>query len=141
MKVRTPIKVRYQETDQMSVVYHANYLVWFEIGRTSFIEELGFEYQQMEKDGVVSPVIHADIHFIKPVRYGEEVFVDTWLESYNGIRTTYGYSIKKADDTEAVKGTTDHVIVQKDTFRPLSLKRKFPDWHQAYLKALESGVE
>ena len=51
------IEVRYAETDQMGVVYHANYLVWMEIGRTQFISDLGFSYAQMERDGVLSPVI------------------------------------------------------------------------------------
>lgn len=65
--VETPIQVRYQETDMMGVVYHANYLVWFEIGRTAFIEELGFKYSEIEKQGVVSPVIDANISFKHPV--------------------------------------------------------------------------
>lgn len=130
--VRTPIEVRYQETDQMGVVYHANYLIWFEIGRTKFIEHLGFRYADMEKNGVVSPVIDAQISFKKPVRYGEKTFVETWIEKYDGIRTVYGYNIINKDGDSAVSGTTEHVIVRKDTFRPLSLRRAFPDWHKAY---------
>ncbi|WP_163536886.1 thioesterase family protein [Gracilibacillus sp. YIM 98692] len=136
MKVTTPIKVRYQETDQMGVVYHANYLIWFEIGRTAFIEKLGFQYHEMEKDGIVSPVINANIQFQQPVRYGEEAFVQTWLESYNGIRTTYGYKILNHKKEVAVSGETQHVIVKKDNFKPLSLKKKLPNWHQAYMNAL-----
>ncbi|GAB3066562.1 acyl-CoA thioesterase [Virgibacillus ainsalahensis] len=136
-KVRTPIDVRYQETDQMGVVYHANYLVWFEIGRTKFIENLGLSYIEMEKSNIVSPVTDANISFKKPIRYGEQAFVETWLEAYNGVRTIYGYNIKGADDTIAVSGTTKHVIVKKDNFRPLSLKKTFPKWHEAYLHQLE----
>src|SRR5690625_670534 len=86
--VRTTIEVRYQETDQMGVVYHANYLVWFEIGRTKLIESLGFNYADMEKQQVVSPVIDVKISYRKPVRYDEKVIIETWIESYNGIRTT-----------------------------------------------------
>lgn len=51
------IEVRYAETDQMGVVYHANYLVWMELGRTQLIKELGFNYAEMEKDGIISPVL------------------------------------------------------------------------------------
>lgn len=136
MKTKTPIKVRYSETDQMGVVYHANYLIWFEIGRTAFVEALGFQYHEMENEGIVSPVIHADIHFKQPIRYGQQAFVETWIENYNGVRTTYGYRIIDEEDRVAVTGTTEHVIVQKDSFRPLSLKKQFPDWHEAYSKAL-----
>lgn len=62
------IDVRYSETDQMGVVYHANYLVWMELGRTQFIRDLGFNYAEMEKDGILSPVIDINVsyksHFI-----------------------------------------------------------------------------
>ncbi|UOQ47724.1 acyl-CoA thioesterase [Gracilibacillus caseinilyticus] len=138
MKVTTPIKVRYQETDQMGVVYHANYLIWFEIGRTAFIEELGFRYHDMESEGVVSPVIDVNIQFKQPIRYGHDAYVETWLVKYNGIRTTYGYRITDQNGEVAVTGETQHVIVKKDNFRPLSLKKHFPNWHEAYQRALQS---
>ncbi len=138
-KIRTQIEVRYQETDQMGVVYHANYLVWFEIGRTKFIESLGFNYADMEAHNVVSPVTNVNVSYKYPVQYGDVVYVDTWIESYNGIRTVYGYNIIKEDDTIAVTGTTEHVIVKKDSFRPLSLRKAFPDWHAAYLKQIDEG--
>lgn len=130
--VNTPIEVRYQETDQMGVVYHANYLVWFEIGRTKYVEQLGFSYAEMEKHHVVSPVIDAQVSFKKPVRYGEQASVITWIEKYDGIRTVYGYRIVGGDGETAVTGTSEHVIVDRDTFRPLSLRKAFPEWHKAY---------
>ncbi|MBT2215002.1 acyl-CoA thioesterase [Virgibacillus dakarensis] len=136
-KVRTPIEVRYQETDQMGVVYHANYLVWFEIGRTKFIENLGLNYADMEKHNVVSPVIDAQISFKKPIRYGEEAIVETWLEKYDGLRSVYVYQILNGAGNVAVSGTTEHVIVKKDSFRPLSLRRAFPDWHEAYSRQIK----
>jgi acyl-CoA thioester hydrolase len=135
--IRTPIEVRYQETDQMGVVYHANYLVWFEIGRTKFIEHLGLHYIEMEQNNIVSPVVDAQISFKKPVRYGEKVFVETWLEEYDGIRTVYGYQIVDHQGEVRVSGSTKHVIVKKDSFRPLSLRKAFPNWHELYLKNIE----
>ncbi|MCA0969028.1 acyl-CoA thioesterase [Halobacillus litoralis] len=138
MKVNeTPIQVRYQETDMMGVVYHANYLVWFEIGRTSFIDSLGFKYAEIEKEGVVSPVIDASMSFKNPVRYGEEAAVKTWVKEYDGLRVTYGYEVVHNDGETAVTGETKHVIVKKDNFRPVSIRRSFPDWHEAYLQAME----
>lgn len=136
--VETPIQVRYQETDMMGVVYHANYLVWFEIGRTAFIEGLGFKYSEIEKEGVVSPVIDANISFKNPVRYGDEAFVKTWVHEYDGLRVTYGYEIVHANGDLAVSGQTKHVIVKKDNFRPVSIRRSFPAWHEAYLQAMEA---
>lgn len=135
--VRTPIEVRYQETDQMGVVYHANYLVWFEIGRTKFIEELGLSYIEMEQSNVVSPVLDANISFAKPVRYGDKVYVETWIEKYDGLRTVYGYKIVDDDGDVKVSGSTKHVIVRKDSFKPLSLRKSFPKWHELYLTCIE----
>lgn len=135
--VKTEIDVRYQETDQMGVVYHANYLVWFEIGRTKFIEYLGLSYAEMEKNNVVSPVVDAQISFKKPIRYGENTTVETWLDKYDGLRSVYGYRIVNEENETAVTGSTKHVIVKKDSFRPLSLRRAFPDWHNAYKKEVE----
>ncbi|MBU5860976.1 acyl-CoA thioesterase, partial [Vibrio cholerae O1] len=74
------------ETDQMGVVYHANYLVWMEVGRTKLIEDLGFRYADMEKDGILSPVIDIQISYKKPARYGETVTVKTWVDAYDGLR-------------------------------------------------------
>ncbi|MRH42601.1 YbgC/FadM family acyl-CoA thioesterase [Aquibacillus halophilus] len=138
-KNKTQIKVRYQETDQMGVVYHANYLVWFEIGRTSFIEDLGFKYHDMESAGIVAPVVDAHVYFKQPVRYGQNAYVETWIDSYDGLRTTYAYTITDEQGNVAVTGTTKHVIVKKDTFRPVSLRRSFPDWHEAYSNAVGSN--
>jgi acyl-CoA thioester hydrolase len=139
-KVRTPIEVRYQETDQMGVVYHPNYLVWFEIGRTKFVETLGLSYAEMEKHDVVAPVTDAQITFKNPVRYGEEAMIETWLDSYDGLRTVYAYQILGGDGSVAVSGTTEHVVVRKDSFRPMSLRRSFPDWHAAYSNQLNGDA-
>jgi len=134
---QTEIEVRYQETDQMGVVYHANYLVWFEIGRTKFIEQLGFQYTEMEKNNIVSPVVDIQISYKQPARYGDVITVYTWLEAYDGIRTTYGYRIKNEDSTTLVTGESKHVIVHKYTFKPLRLRKEHPEWHQAYKKQLK----
>ncbi|MBU5594183.1 acyl-CoA thioesterase [Amphibacillus sp. MSJ-3] len=135
-KVTTQIEVRYQETDQMGVVYHANYLIWFEIGRSAFIKELGLSYAKMEEEGVVSPVTRVEIDYKKPMHYGETAFIETWIEHYDGLRTTYGYQVTNAQGEVSVTGKTDHVIVKKESFRPISVRRRFPDWHESYLNAV-----
>lgn len=135
------IEVRYAETDQMGVVYHANYLVWMEVGRTALIEDLGFSYAQMERDGIISPVLDIQAAYKKPLRYGEKAIVKTWIEDYDGIRITYGYEISKEDGELAVTGFSKHACVIKESFRPISIKKKFPAWHEAYEKAKKKSVE
>lgn len=129
------IEVRYAETDQMGVVYHANYLVWMELGRTQLIKELGFNYAEMEKDGIISPVLDIQASYKKPLRYGDTATIKTWVEEYDGIRSVYKYEIFNGDGELALTGSSKHVCVKKDSFRPISLKRSYPDWHEAYLKA------
>ncbi|MGG1576011.1 acyl-CoA thioesterase [Fictibacillus sp. NRS-1165] len=126
------VDVRYAETDQMGVVYHANYLVWFEIGRTAFIDDLGFSYAQMEKDGILSPVTEIHANYKKPLTYGDQAKIFTWVEEYSGLKVTYGYEIKNSEDELCVTGYSTHVCVRKATFRPISIKKYFPDWHLAY---------
>ncbi|RFU68424.1 thioesterase family protein [Bacillus sp. V59.32b] len=128
------IEVRYAETDQMGVVYHANYLIWMELGRTKLIEDLGFKYAEMEADGVIAPVIDIQASYKKSVLYGETVTIKTWIEKYDGLRITYGYEILKETGEVSVTGTSVHVCVKKDSFRPISIKRLFPEWHEAYEK-------
>ncbi len=129
------IEVRYAETDQMGVVYHANYLVWLELGRTKLIEDLGFRYADMEKEGIISPVLDINISYKYPVRYGEKAYVKTWIDYYDGLRSTYGYEIYNDKDQLVVEAKSQHVCVKKDSFRPVSVRKYFPEWHEAYERA------
>ncbi len=130
----TKIEVRYAETDQMGIVYHANYLVWCEIGRTKLLEEVGLKYAGMEQEGVLSPVLNLQISYKYPARYGETVEIKTWVEQYNGIKVTYGYEVVNETGTICATATSEHVCVTKESFRPISMKRKFPLLHETYEK-------
>jgi len=125
------IEVRYAETDQMGVVYHANYLVWMEIGRTSLIELLGFQYSDMEAQGILAPVMDIQVSYKHPIRYGEKAVIKTWMEHYDGLRTHYAYEISNEQGLIAASGISKHVCVKKESFRPISVKKYFPAWHQA----------
>ncbi|WP_342537414.1 thioesterase family protein [Sporosarcina sp. FSL K6-3508] len=128
------IEVRYAETDQMGVVYHANYLIWMEVGRTSLIQDLGFHYAQLEKDGYLSPVTELSVKYKTSITYGETVTVRTWVESHGKLRTVYGYEILHADGTVAATAVSEHVVVKKDNFRPVSLRRIHPQWDAKYME-------
>ena len=128
------IEVRYAETDQMGVVYHANYFIWMELGRTKLINDLGFYYADMEADGIISPVMDIQASYKTPVRYGDKVKVKTWIEKYDGLRVIYGYEIVNGKNEVAATGHSSHVCVKKESFRPISIKRMYPEWHEAYEK-------
>lgn len=126
----TKFRVRYAETDQMGVVYHANYLNWFEIGRTSLIRELGFSYRQLEEKGVLLPVTDASLSFKAPARYDDLIEVRTAIDELTPLRLNFRYEIVKVEDESLlVFGQTNHVFTSRD-FKPLRLARSFPDVYQ-----------
>ena len=131
--VENKIEVRYQETDQMGVVYHGNYLVWFEIGRTKYVESLGLKYTELEGLGYYSPVIDINIHYKKPLTYGQTATIKTSLKSYDGIRTVYDYEIFDEKGNLAVTGNSTHAVVRKDNFTPVLMRKVYPHWHQAFI--------
>ncbi len=132
--VEKDIQVRYGETDQMGVVYHANYIIWFELGRTELIHSLGLSYVEMEKQGIISPVIDVRASYKKPVRYGDDVKVRTHVKEYDGIRVTYAYEIINGSGDICATGESVHICVMKDSFRPIAIRKHLPKWHEAYEK-------
>lgn len=131
---RTKIQISYADTDMMGVIYHANYLKWFELGRTQFIQELGFSYLEMERAGFYAPVYKVEATYKKPVRYGDKVFVETWVQENDGVKTIYGYFVLNGRDEVCVEGETTHIVVRRDDFRPVQFKKVFPEWYQRYEK-------
>ena len=90
-------RVRYAETDQMGVVYHANYLIWCEIGRTDHIRALGQSYRDLEAQGIALAVSEATVRYIAPARYDDRVRVTTTLARVSSRALTFDYIITDAD--------------------------------------------
>jgi acyl-CoA thioester hydrolase, YbgC/YbaW family len=89
-------RVRYAETDQMGVVYHANYLIWCEIGRTDLIRQLGKSYAELEREGVALAVIDASVRYHSAARYDDLIRVRTVLTDVRSRTVTFGYRIEDA---------------------------------------------
>ena len=107
------LRVRYKETDQMGVVYYANYLVWFEVVRTEFFRARGVEYRKMEdKDKIYVPVVEACCHYRAPLRYDDLVTVIAELVDVRNTRITFHYEVKKGKRTAAT-GLTKHAFVNE----------------------------
>ena len=109
------VRVRYAETDKMGVVYHANYLVWFEVGRTDLLRTLGWTYRDMEAAGVSLPVIEAHCEYQRPARYDDELEVRTEGEMMSGVRMKFSYVIARLEDgVVAAAGHTVHAAVDEN---------------------------
>lgn len=133
---RAEIEVRYKETDQMGIVHHSNYLPWFEIGRTKFIEQLGFTYFEMEENGVLLPLTDAYMSYQKPAKYGQKVYVETTLREYKGVRITFDYTVKSAEGEVLVTGYTKHGFVDND-LKPVRLRNVNEKWHTILTNAIK----
>ena len=113
------VRVRYAETDQMGVVYHANYLVWFEVGRVEFIRQLGMDYKDMEQeDGALIAVAEVTARYKVPARYDDELVVKTSLTGMRGPSVKFRYVVlRPADETILCEGETVHFVVGRDMKR------------------------
>ncbi len=119
-------RVRYAETDQMGVVYHANYLVWCELGRTELIRVRGTPYAELERQGVVLAVADASLRYHAGARYDDLIRVEAWIEELRSRTVTFGYRVLRVDETggtEKLATATTRLICIDHDKRP----RKLPD--------------
>jgi acyl-CoA thioester hydrolase len=120
------VRVRYAETDQMGVVYHAHYLVWFEIGRVELMRALGFEYKLMEtEDDCFIVVVEASCRYRQSAKYDELLRVRTRIAQAGNRVVKYSYELLRDSDNQLLAtGATTHVVCGKDG-RPKQLPQKY----------------
>jgi acyl-CoA thioester hydrolase len=137
MPVTTEVRVRYAETDQMGIVYYANYLVWFELGRVELLRSAGLAYSQLEKEHeCILPVVSAQCRYRAPARYDDEILIETWPEMMRGSVLKFAYRIlRKAAEGEEptllAEGDTVHVVCDDQLNR-----KPLPEHYEAALRAL-----
>ena len=129
------VRVRYAETDQMGVVYHANYFVWFEVGRVELMRALGFEYKRMEaEDDCFIVVAEASCRYRESAKYDELLRVRTRIAQTGNRVVKYAYEIlRDSDDKLLATGETTHVICGKDG-KPKQLPHKYRDKFRSLTK-------
>ncbi len=106
------MRVRYAETDQMGVVYHSNFFIWFEVGRVELLRELGFSYKEMEEqDGCYIAVVDARCRYRAPAHYDDEIMIRTYLKNVRGSLIHFGYeALRTSDGTLLADGETTHIV-------------------------------
>ncbi|HYL74836.1 MAG TPA: thioesterase family protein [Bryobacteraceae bacterium] len=119
-------RVRYAETDQMGVVYYANYLVWMEVGRAEYCRAAGGRYKDMESiDGVRLAVVDAHCRYLYPARYDQEIAVKTWIARANRRMIEFHYEIRDAESgQELATGETKHIFLGPD-MKPVNLPEQY----------------
>jgi len=137
MPVTTQVRVRYSETDQMGIVYYANYLVWFELGRVELLRSIGLAYSRLETDhGCILPVIDVSCRYKSPARYDDEILIETRPAMLRGTVLKFSYRIlRKAREGEEhallAEGETVHVVCDDQLQR-----KSLPEKYEAALRTL-----
>jgi acyl-CoA thioester hydrolase len=130
----TRLRVRYAETDQMGVVYHANHFIWFEVGRVELLRQLGFSYRDMEdKDNRFIAVVEAKCRYRAPVHYDDEVLIRTELLNVRESVIHFGYELRRAEGNVLLaEGETTHIVTDA--------AMKIAELPEKYLKVFREAV-
>ena len=135
------VVVRYQETDQMGVAWHGNYIAWFEVARTDWLRAQGMSYLSLEKSGLLLPVLRIECRYQKACYYDDVLDIETRLADYNGLRLGFSYIIRREGEHETLaQGASDHVFSRPD-LRPLRLKQSAPALHRLLLGEQDNARE
>jgi acyl-CoA thioester hydrolase len=115
VEYETEIRVTYRDTDQMGMVYYANYFVYFETGRTELLRSLGKSYRSCEDEGIYLPVLEANCQYSASAKYDDLLLVKTRVTRWTRVALDFAYEVRrKEDDALLVQGTTRHVFINKD---------------------------
>ena len=114
----TELRVRYADTDQMGYVYYGNYAAYYEVARVESLRHLGYAYKDLEKQGVMMPVLENSSHFIRPAKYDELLRIEVTLKEMPSVRIRFHYQIFNEEDTLIHMGETLLAFVKVDSGRP-----------------------
>lgn len=128
-KSLTTLRVRYAETDQMAVVHHSKYYVYFETAREDFIDLAKISYKDMEAQGVMMPIIETNCKYFEGAKYADILIIETILEEITPIKAVFQYNvIRESDNKLLAKGRTIQAFVDKESFKIVNLKKKYPQF-------------
>ena len=120
-------KVHYYETDKMGIAHHSNYIRWMEEARVEFLNDIGFGFAEMEKQGVISPVVSVNCHYKTPTQFDDVIEITVRMTEYNGIRFKYSYEMRNTDTGVLVAtGESEHCFTS-DKGKPISIKKAYPE--------------
>ncbi len=140
MVSESKVTVRYAETDQMGITHHSVYPIWYELARTDLIKKLGITYTQMEQSGVITPLVDLHCRYIGVSRYEDELIVKAWVQGLTAARIEFGYEVCRAGESKPINtGSTMHAWVDAKTFRPMNMKKRFPQWFEGIRQMMEEN--
>ncbi len=138
MKSKIIIDPRYAETDQMGIIHHSVYPVWYEMARVKFCSDIGLPFQEIEARGVGLAMVHMGFNFLKPSRFGEPVTILTSLVEFSKVRLTFKYDIYNQSNELINQGETKLVWLDQN-LKPINIYKSHPDIYHLFLEQLEKS--
>lgn len=120
----TKIRVEYHHTDQMGIVHHSNYVKFFEVARTEWLRAMGVTYAEMERRGVMMPIVDVAVKYRNPALYDELISVTAFVDAMPMARMTFRYEVRGEDGREIASGSTTLGFIDSQTRRPV----RAPQW-------------
>ena len=120
----TKIRVEYHHTDQMGIVHHSNYVKFFEVARTEWLRAMGVTYAEMERRGVMMPIVDVSVKYRNPALYDELISVTAFVDALPMARRTFRYEVRGEDGREIASGSTTLGFIDSQTRRPV----RAPQW-------------
>lgn len=128
-------RVRYPETDRMGIVYHGNYITWFDMGRTEFLRSLGYSYRDLEEEGIWLPIIDVGCRYHLPARYDDEVCVETCIKELTRVKIKFGYKVFRGEEL-LVEGYSVQAFTT-DKLKPIGLSKHKPELYKKLGEAMD----
>lgn len=129
-------KTFYYETDQMGIIHHSNYIRWFEEARIDFLEQIGLPYDEMERRGLLIPVLGVSCKYKKAFRYGDTYQICMKIQGFKGVKFSVEYEVlNKLTGQLHATGTSEHGFVDANLM-PVNIKKNYPDIHKCFAAAV-----
>lgn len=134
-------QAQYYETDQMGIIHHSNYIRWMESARIWWMKEQGVDYKELERAGIISPVLEVSCQYKTMVHFEDTVLIELKIEKYNGVKLELSYRItdKETGELRSI-GSSKHCFLNKDG-APVSLKKAYPEFDRAFSEGINKMIE
>ena len=133
-------KVNYYETDKMGITHHSNYIRWMEEARVDFLKRIGWGYEKLEEEGIVSPVIHLECDYKFSTTFPDEIFIEVAVEEFRGVKLKLRYRMYNAEGKTVFEARSEHCFLDKEG-KLIRLKNKHPEFCEVLMKLAEEQTE
>ncbi len=130
-------KVSYYETDKMGITHHSNYIRWMEEARIDYFDEIGYSYDRLEAEGVISPVVSVNCNYKKTTTFPDSVDICVRIVNFNGVKLTLGYEMKNADGDIVCTAESVHCFLN-DKGYPVMIKKDYPDMYETFANLMQN---